>query len=177
MSPSGCSQRAPAEFTVAAAHPFLGGRYSPGAGQPDSRSTCHRSHARLEPTACGYDPRLSRFVTLRRRWSPGDEITLQLELPITLQRAHPKVKGHAGKAALTRGPLVYCLESVDNPGVDIFSARLRADSLRRRSTPLTCWVGSGCCAAKPRAGTPVTAIPYHLWGNRGESQMNVWVNL
>ncbi len=135
-----------------------------------------RRNARLEPTACGYDPRQSRFAALRRVWSPGDEITLQLELPITQQRAHPKVKGHAGKAALTRGPLVYCLESVDNPGVDIFTDRLRAESLHAESAPDLLggiWVLRG----ETENGTPVTAIPYALWGNRGEAQMNVWVNL
>ena len=89
----------------------------------------------LDATACGYDPRLSRFITLRRQWSPGDEIEMHLELSITLRRAHPKVKGHAGKAALTRGPLVYCLESLDNPGVDIFEARLRPDSLHAEPAP------------------------------------------
>ena len=132
--------------------------------------------AGLETTACGYDPRLSRFVTLCRRWSAGDEVTLQLELPITLQRAHPKVKGHAGKAALTRGPLVYCLESVDNPGLDIFNARLRPDSLRAEYHP-DLLGGIIVLNGETETGAPVTAIPYHLWGNRGESQMNVWVNL
>ena len=132
--------------------------------------------AGLDATACGYDPRLSRFVPLRRQWSPGDEIEMHLELPITLRRAHPKVKGHAGKAALTRGPLVYCLESIDNPGVDIFEARLRPDSLHAEPAPDLLggiWVLRG----ETVSGVPVTAIPYALWGNRGESQMNVWVKV
>ena len=135
-----------------------------------------RLHTRLGPTACGYDPRRGRFAALRRAWLPGDEITLQLELPITLQRAHPKVKGHTGKAALTRGPLVYCLESVDNPGVDIFSDRLRAESLHAEPAPELLggiWVLRG----ETEAGVPVTAIPYALWGNRGEAQMSVWCPL
>ncbi|HSQ17208.1 MAG TPA: beta-L-arabinofuranosidase domain-containing protein [Anaerolineales bacterium] len=130
----------------------------------------------LAPTACGYDPRLSCFVPLRRQWSPGDEIEMHLELPIALRRAHSKVKGHTGKAALTRGPLVYCLESIDNPGVDIFEARLRPDSLHAEPAPNLLggiWVLRG----ETESGSPVTAIPYALWGNRGESQMNVWVKV
>jgi hypothetical protein len=136
----------------------------------------HPTPAGLEATACGYDPRKSRFGILQRRWSAGDEITLCMELPITLQHAHPRVKGHTGKAALTRGPLVYCLESIDNPGLDIFTARLRPESLHAEPAPDLLggiWVLSG----KTETGAPVTAIPYHLWGNRGESQMNVWVNI
>jgi DUF1680 family protein len=132
--------------------------------------------ARFKPTACGYDPRLSRLAALRRRWSAGDEITLSMDMPITLQRAHPKVKGHAGKAVLTRGPLVYCLESMDNPGVDIFNDRLRTDGLRAEYKP-DMLGGIMVLHGATVTGAPVTAIPYHLWGNRGESQMNVWVNI
>ncbi len=130
---------------------------------------------RFKATACGYDPRLSRLAALRRRWSAGDEITLSMDMPITLQRAHPRVKGHAGKAALTRGPLVYCLESVDNPGMDIFNACLRPESLTVEHKP-DLLGGIVVLRGETVTGTPVTAIPYHLWGNRGESQMNVWVN-
>ena len=132
--------------------------------------------AGLPSTASGYDPHLSRLVSLQRCWAPGDEIRLHMAMPVTLRRAHPRVKGHAGKAALSRGPLVYCLESVDNPGVDIFSAQLEAGSLHAEHAPELLggiWVLRG----KTVSGAPVTAIPYHLWGNRGESQMNVWVNI
>jgi len=132
--------------------------------------------ARYKPTACGYDPRLSRLAALRRRWSAGDEITLSMDMPITLQRADPKVKGHAGKAALTRGPLVYCLESVDNPGVDIFNDRLSPESLTVEHEP-DLLGGISVLRGETVMGTTVIAIPYHLWGNRGESQMNVWVNI
>jgi DUF1680 family protein len=165
----------PAEFTVAVRIPSWAAETAQLAVNGQAIKL-PRLNISLEPTACGYDPRRSRFAALRRVWSPGDEITLQLELPIALQRAHPKVKGHAGKAALTRGPLVYCLESVDNPGVDIFSDRLCAESLHAEPAPGLLggiWVLRG----ETETGAPVTAIPYALWGNRGESQMNVWVNL
>jgi DUF1680 family protein len=166
---------APAEFTVALRIPSWAAETTGLAVNQQAIDLPHL-HARLEPTACGYDPRRSRFATLRRVWSPGDEITLQLELPITLQRAHPKVKGHAGKAALTRGPLVYCLESIDNPGVDIFSARLRADSLRAEYDPD---VLGGVMVLRGETDNDelLTFIPYQLWANRGESQMNVWVSI
>jgi DUF1680 family protein len=167
--------KSPAEFTVALRIPS----WAAGTAQVQvNQQPIQLPHlpAGLEPTACGYDPRLSRFVHLRRCWSPGDEITLQLELPITLQRAHPKVKGHAGKAALTRGPLVYCLESIDNPGVDIFCARLRADSLRAEYDPDVLG-GVMVLRGETDSDELLTFIPYQLWANRGESQMNVWVNL
>ncbi len=73
--------------------------------------------------ASGYDPRQASYLTLRRSWSPGDEVEVEITLPIRLRRAHPKVKGHRGKVAVTRGPLVYCLEDIDNPEVDIIPPR------------------------------------------------------
>ena len=88
-----------------------------------------------EPTAQGYDPHLSFFLSIQRLWSPGDLIELEFDMPITLRRAHPKVKGHRDKVAVTRGPLVYCLESTDNPGVDITSARLESSSLTPEPAP------------------------------------------
>jgi len=85
------------------------------------------------------------------------------------------VKGHAGKVALTRGPLVYCLESVDNPDVDVFTAQLDPSSLRDE---FVSDLLGGCVVihGKTSEGKPLKFIPYFLWANRGESQLTVWVN-
>ena len=79
------------------------------------------------PPASGYDPRLSRYATLHRRWSLDDIVDLEFEIPIVLRKASPHLRGHKNKVALTRGPLVYCLESTDNPGLDIFRTRIDPD--------------------------------------------------
>jgi DUF1680 family protein len=96
-------------------------------------------------------------------------------MSIQTRHAHPKVKGHAGKIAVTRGPLVYCLESVDNLGVDIFTARLDPVSLVEKFVPDLL---GGCVVihGKTTDGKALKFIPYFLWANRGESQMTVWVN-
>lgn len=124
--------------------------------------------------AGGFDPRGAAWLVLRRRWAPGDEIALAFDLPICLRRAGPRVRGHAGRVALTRGPLVYCLESPDNPGVDLFAARLDPASLRAEPAPELLG-GVVALRGQTAEGQPVTAVPYALWGNRGESQMTVWV--
>lgn len=126
--------------------------------------------------APGYDPRLARFHALQRAWAPGDVVEIHFDMPVRLRRAHPKVKGHSGKAAVTRGPLVYCLESLDNPGIDIFSARLYPGSL----APLfdeAMLGGVIKIQGNTKGKKPLTFIPYFLWGNRGVSSMNVWVNI
>ncbi len=128
-----------------------------------------------EKTAFSYDPRLSQFATVDCDGLPSDILELNFDMSIQLRRAHPKVKGHAGKVALTRGPLVYCLESVDNPAVDIFAVRLDPASLRDEFAPDLL---GGCVVihGKTVEGKPLKFIPYCLWANRGESQMVVWVN-
>lgn len=105
----------------------------------------------------------------------GDILEINFEIPIQLRRAHPKVKGHAGKVTITRGPLVYCLESTDNPNVDIFNVKVDAASLQPTFDE-SLLGGIMKIQAKSTNGQPLTFIPYHLWGNRGESTMTVWVN-
>jgi uncharacterized protein len=129
----------------------------------------------FQATAQGYDPRLSRFVHMQRTWREGDFLELELDMPVIIRQADPRVKGHAGKVALTRGPLVYCLESVDNPKLDIFSARLDAKTITEEHIP-DLFEGVTVLRGKSVDGSILTFIPYALWANRGESQMVVWVN-
>jgi len=129
-----------------------------------------------DATASGFDPRHSYYETIQRVWSSGGEtLEFNFDMSIQLRHAHPKVKGHAGKVSITRGPLVYCLESVDNPGVDIFTAQLEPSSLREEFVP-DLLDGIVVIHAKTTDGISVKFIPYFLWANRGESQMTVWVN-
>jgi DUF1680 family protein len=128
-----------------------------------------------EPTASGYDPRLSDYEGFFREWKSGDTIELDFGMDIQLRRAHPKVKGHAGKVAISAGPLVYCLESVDNPEVDIFNGKVDTASLELQFDE-NLLGGCDTITGKSLEGKLLTFIPYYLWGNRGPSQMTVWVN-
>ena len=130
-----------------------------------------------ESTASGYDPRQSEYETINRIWnSEGEILEFNFGMAIKLRRAHPKVKGHKGKIAVTRGPLVYCLESGDNPDVDIFTVRVVSSSLREEFVPDLL---GGCVVihAKTKDGQALKFIPYFLWANRGTSRMTVWVNI
>ncbi len=127
-------------------------------------------------TASGYDPRHAHFLPIHRLWDPGDVVKLEFEMPVRLRHASPKVRGHKGKVTVTRGPLVYCLESLDNPGIDIFSARLDVGHAWSVTYQPSLLNGTQVIAAKTVDGKPLVFIPYFLWANRGESQMTVWVN-
>ena len=128
-----------------------------------------------EIPSAGFDPRRAVFCTLQREWCGGDVVEIEFELPITARRAGPRVKGQAGKIAVTRGPLVYCLETVDNPDMDIFTAALDPALLTEVHDP-DLLGGVVRLSGPTRAGGRVTLIPYFLWGNRGPSQMTVWLN-
>jgi len=95
---------------------------------------------------------------------------------INILRPSPKVKSVRGKAAISRGPLVYCLESIDNPNLDIFALQADPASLRAEySSELFdgIWVIRGTTLDKQ----PITAISYYLWANQGPSQMSVMVKI
>jgi DUF1680 family protein len=126
-------------------------------------------------TASGYDPRTSRFLSISRSWSANDLIEISFDMSIQIHRAHPKVKRHQGKVTVTRGTLVYCLESVDNANVDIFNVKVDAASLQPVFDK-SLLGGVMKIEGKSTASESLTFIPYFLWGNRGESMMTVWVN-
>ncbi len=127
------------------------------------------------PPASGYDPRLSRYFTIQRRWSPGDIIDIEFGIPVVLRKASAHLRGHKNKVALSRGPLVYCLESTDNPGLDIFRTRIDLETIHVEQHQ-NLLGGIHVLRGKTRDGREFTAIPYQLWANRGESQMTVWIN-
>lgn len=123
----------------------------------------------------GYDPHKASYETISRVLNPaGETVEFNFDMSINLRHAHPKVKGHQGKVAVTRGPLVYCLERVDNHEVDIFTAQLDSSSLRDEFVSHL-WDGVVVIHGKTTEGMPLKFIPYFLWANRGESQMTVWV--
>ncbi|MFC1705759.1 glycoside hydrolase family 127 protein [Planctomycetota bacterium] len=125
--------------------------------------------------AAGYSPCSARWLHIARAWSGDSRITLTLGMPVTTRRAHPRVRSSRGKVALTRGPLVYCLESIDNPEASIPHAELDLSQpiSVRRSRTHPC--GQQLLAGRDPRGRELLFIPYHTWANRGDSRMQVWV--
>lgn len=133
------------------------------------------------------------YALVSNEWQNGDEIRLELDMPVDLLYARQEVRANAGKAAIVRGPLVYCFEEADNGApLTAFSLPTETDfSMRRDSsipgnpivieTPglhLKARVPSASLYTINRAEeVPVTikAIPYYLWGNRTSGEMLVWI--
>ncbi|MFU8825957.1 MAG: beta-L-arabinofuranosidase domain-containing protein [Brevefilum sp.] len=119
-------------------------------------------------------PQKASWLGLNRVWEPGDHIQLDFELPVRILHADHRVRSVQGKVALARGPLVYCLESCDNPEVDLFRAVLDPSSLQAEPSDL--FGGIVIITGRTTHGEKLTFIPYHLWGNRGRSEMRVFVD-
>jgi DUF1680 family protein len=128
------------------------------------------------------------YAVVERRWQEGD--TLVMDLPMVVRRvvADERVADDRGKIAIERGPLVYCVEGVDEP-VHPFRLMLPADVRLE-----TLWkphflddhglmVLRGKALVKPEkdsAGAameevPLTMIPYYAWDHRGNHGMRVWM--
>ena len=125
-------------------------------------------------SANGLDFNGARWIKLARIFNPGDEIKLQFGMPIRLIKQDKRIRGCGGKIAVTRGPIVYCLESIDN-SEDIFNVLVDPGSLHAEldhSVLDGIWMIKGTSMN----GQPVSFIPYMLWGNRGSGKMNVFVN-
>lgn len=131
------------------------------------------------------------YAVFRKEWRRGDVLTLQFEMGPRWIAADPRVRDNIGRVALTRGPLVYCAESVDlgfapqllmtdteRPIESQWSdqlgglVRLSAEALAQTETaagPLY----TEDEAIEYRAAQP-SLIPYYAWANRGASDMQVW---
>jgi DUF1680 family protein len=89
--------------------------------------------------------------------------------------ADPRVRPDAGRIAVTRGPLVFCAESVDNPDLDLEDAILAPGSLAFDFDPGRFDTGCGVIRGETAAGKTIRLVPYFAWGNRGASSMRVWL--
>jgi DUF1680 family protein len=131
------------------------------------------------------------YVTVRRDWSAGATVTLDLPMTARVVRPHPRIDAVRGCVVLARGPLVYCVEGADLPaGVRLEDARIDpaapVTTGRLPDIPVTL-VASGTVERPasdelyPFRGEvrtepiEITAIPYFLWGNRTPGSMRVWI--
>ena len=80
------------------------------------------------------------YARVHRRWEPGDVVELAMDMPVRLVRANPRVAADRGRVALMRGPLVYCLEGLDNGG-RVQDLSLHSGHGSRPTFAAICWVG------------------------------------
>jgi hypothetical protein len=163
----------------------------PGSSGRESIQTSAQNGQSLRTAAATYHG-------IRRVWKSGDSVELDLRMDAELIEANPLVEETLGQVAVKRGPVVYCVESVDLPKeVKPLNLLLSSDmklhsryderllggvvvlegtaSARSNSS----WAGQLYRELPPVKVTPVKLrlIPYCVWANRGRSEMSVWLPL
>ncbi|MDE6089497.1 MAG: glycoside hydrolase family 127 protein [Duncaniella sp.] len=137
------------------------------------------------------------YITLDRTWKSGDEVTFDMEMKTKLLESNPLVEETRNHTAVKRGPLVYCLESIDiedgkaiddvlipadaqftTKDITIDGSRMTALETEARLVDGGDWTGKlyrevGSADKKVK----VTLIPYFAWGNRDKAEMSVWLPL
>lgn len=135
------------------------------------------------------------YAVLEQDWN-HQIILLTFDMPAHFVYANPNVRADAGKAAIVKGPLVYCLEQTDNGenlsnvfadttkplqeqyiedilgGVTVIKAQ--GKRIRRKD-----WDANKLYASVPvtMEDAELTLVPYANWGNRGAGEMAVWMKV
>lgn len=147
--------------------------------------------ARLDGRSLGSEDVSNGYLQIRRRWDQPASLELSFSIEPRVLFAHPAVRSVTGQICLARGPLVYCLEEIDNgPHLDDLRWTLGGPvaveplqwgpdgvALRTmgcRGTPET-WQGALYRRQPPAwLSVPLLFVPYARWGNRGPGEMRVW---
>lgn len=109
------------------------------------------------------------YVIVERVWEEGDVVDLEFPMPIRKVFCDERVADNRGKAALQRGPVVYCIEEQD--------CALPFDEITMRnfSEAHSLYNASLLGGVMVIEGHSVRAIPYYAWSNRGVGRMKVWM--
>ena len=121
------------------------------------------------------------YAVISRKWEQGDRVEIDFPMNIRLVTANPKIQDDLGKVVLMRGPLVYCLEEMDNK--DYFTAAdevylhphtLNPEFRKELLNGVAIIHGKAALGQGNREMT-ITAVPYYAWCNREPGRMKVWL--
>ena len=123
------------------------------------------------------------YASIDRIWKSGDIIELNLPMPVRRIQAHENVKDDLGKLAIERGPIVYCIEGVDQGDKHVFNKYIpenaKMDFIYQKDLLNGVMILKGSAKEVSLSGEekdiPFTAIPYSTWNNRGTDEMAVWI--
>lgn len=115
-----------------------------------------------------------RYIKIIRNWVNNDIIELKFKMKPKLERADPRIKTNHGKVAISNGPLIYCLEQIDNKDVNIFDAEIARNKEFKVIFKPEFLGGINIIRGTLKSNKIFTAIPYYAWNNRGPTKMQVW---
>jgi DUF1680 family protein len=135
------------------------------------------------------------YIEVENQWKEGDKINLELPMEIEIIESHPKVKDNVGKVAIKRGPIVYCMEQVDNPWGDPRYMEIADYNLKAEPSEILEGIviikGKGKIVdsriwesnlylpkeevERNKKEVEFITIPYYAWANREKGPMTVWI--
>jgi len=145
--------------------------------------------------------RPGEYLAIRRRWSANDIVQLSFDMTTHLLKANPAVNDDRGRVAFQRGPIVFCMEHLDQshpePGIDLASYTVTLDatttahfepqlpdgimvlshpgSIKRSPAGLGLYYSADETVKYHQTPTTLKLIPYYAWSNRDLASMQVWI--
>ncbi|HWI90551.1 MAG TPA: glycoside hydrolase family 127 protein [Flavisolibacter sp.] len=194
----------PIELTQNTAYPWDGAINLQFAKTPEKAfslflripSWCHNAKIFVNGKLIATKTNGGEYAEVKRTWRKGDQLQLILDMPVTMIEANPLVEETRNQITVKRGPVVYCLESVDlDKSTSVFGvgiptnaqfkiAPIKIDnsnivSLQTAAQKLDNgqWTGQLYkeVSKKPAEKINVRLVPYYAWGNRGHTEMSVWL--
>ena len=127
---------------------------------------------------------------MQREWKCGDCLELELDMGIRFWESNPRVIDTSGRIAVTRGPLVFCAEGIDNEDLLLRDVRIKPMQegkicfrqmegttlpvleldAEAREEEADLYVKPG----KSLRNVKLHLIPYFAWANRQVTSMNTW---
>ncbi len=137
------------------------------------------------------------FAEVNRIWKKGDKVEFVMDMTVKLLESNPLVEETRNQTVVKRGPLVYCLESIDieggQPIDDVLiptDIQLTPKKITIDGSPIVALEGTARLLPRnswkdtlyrevSQTSKPVNIrlIPYYAWGNRGKAEMTVWMPL
>ncbi len=113
------------------------------------------------------------YLLVDRAWQQGDEVTFDMAMPVEVVAADPRVKANTGKRCLQRGPLVYCMEEIDNPHYEKAALLPSMNYMTAFEPDL---LNGVVTITAVNGDDTYNFIPYYAWDNREPGKMKVWVD-
>nr|WP_245797079.1 glycoside hydrolase family 127 protein [Bacteroides luti] len=158
---------------------------------------CEKATLTVNGKSVDADLSAGKYAEVNRVWKKGDVVELNLAMTVKLMESNPLVEETRNQTVVKRGPLVYCLESMDVEGGQSIDNVLIPANIQLTPNKITI-DGSPIVALDGEAqlmnegswkGTlykqvsdsskkvKIRLIPYYAWGNRGKADMTVWMPL
>ncbi len=141
------------------------------------------------------------YLAIRRHWSANEVIELSFDMTTQLLQANPAVSEDRSRVAFQRGPVVFCMEHLDQSdqehGMNLAGYAVKLDSrttarfepgllngvmvlehpgaIRQALRDRGLYYPADNEIREREIPATVKLIPYYAWANRAPASMQVWI--